>query len=97
MKAEVGEKLYDSEETREEQAVRLVKASVNRRAEESRKVIHRLVIHARHLSRSDRMAAIEYLRRDADLLVGLLEQTGDEDLPEFTFPSEAVNQEWEIR
>lgn len=93
----MSEKLYDAEETRDEQAIRLVKASVNRRAEESRKLIHRLVIHARHLSRSDRMAAIEYLRRDADLLVGLLEQTGDEDLPEFTFPSEAIDQEWSVK
>ena len=92
----MSEKVYDSEETRQEQAKRLITWSINKRSEETRKLVHRLTIHARQLSRSDRMAAIEHLRREADLVVGLLEQTGDEEVREFTFPSDAVDEEWEI-
>jgi len=92
----VSEKVYDSEETRQEQAKRLITYSINKRSKETRKLVQRLTIHARQLSRSDRVAAIEHLRREADLVVGLLEQTGDEEVREFTFPSDAVDQEWEI-
>ena len=92
----MSDKVYDAEETRQEQAKRLITLSINRRSEETRKLVQRLTIHARQLSRSDRMAAIEHLRREADLVVGLLEQTGDEEVREFTFPSDAVDQEWEI-
>lgn len=92
----MSDKVYDAEETRQEQAKRLITLSINRRSEETRKLVQRLTIHARQLSRSDRMAAIEHLRREADLVVGLLEQTGDEEVREFTFPSDAIDQEWEI-
>jgi uncharacterized FlaG/YvyC family protein len=92
----VSEKVYDEEETRQEQAKRLITYSINRRSEETRKLVQRLTLHAKHLSRSDRMAAIEYLRREADLVVGLLEQTGDEEVREFAFPSDAIEQEWEL-
>lgn len=93
----MSDKVYDEEETREEEAKRLITWSINRRSEETRKLVKRLTIHARQLSRSDRMAAIEHLRREADLVVGLLEQTGDEEVREFMFPSDAVDQEWEIK
>lgn len=93
----MSDKVYDEEETREEEAKRLITWSINKRSEETRKLVKRLTIHARQLSRSDRMAAIEHLRREADLVVGLLEQTGDEEVREFMFPSDAVDQEWEIK
>lgn len=93
----MSDKTYDPEETRSETAQRLVKDAINKRAERTHRLINRLAIHARQLSRSDRMAAVEYLRRDADLVIGLLEQTGEDDLREFSFPSEAIDEEWNVR
>ncbi len=92
----MSDKVYDEEETRQEQAKRLITYSINRRSEETRKLVQRLTLHARQLSRSDRQAAIEHLKGEADLLVGLLEQTGDEEVREFSFPSDAIEQEWEM-
>lgn len=89
-------KVYDEEETREETARRLIAVSINQRGERTQQLIKRLTHHARYLSRTDRMAAIEYLRREADLAIGLLEQTSGEDVREFAFPSESIEQEWRL-
>jgi hypothetical protein len=88
-------KVYDPEETRGDTAKRLIGKAIEKRGEESQKLFGKLVGHARRLNRSDRMAAIEHLRREQDLLIGLLQQTG-EDLPEFVWPSDSVDQEWSL-
>ena len=92
----MSERVYDEEETRQETAKRLVSYAINRRSEETRKLVRKLTLHSRQLSRGDRMAAIEHIRKEADLVVGLLEETGDDEVREFAFPSDAIEQEWEM-
>lgn len=91
----MSEKVFDAEETRDEQAKRLIGKRLEEHQESGRKLRERLRLHAKHLSAGDRIAAIEFLRRSETLTVGLLEDTGGE-LPEFGWPSDAVDQEWEM-
>lgn len=88
-------KVHDPEETRNEQAKRLTAKAVNAHTQSSSKLRTKIRRHAQHLSRHDRTSAIDYLRGDAELTIGLLEETGGE-LPEFGFPSDAVDEEWKL-
>lgn len=89
------DKVYDAEETRSEQAKRLIGKRIEEHQEASRKLRDRLRLHAKHLTAGDRIAAITFLRRSETLTIGLLEDTGAE-LPEFGWPSDALEQEWEM-
>lgn len=89
------QKVYDAEETRNDTAKRLIRQSLNRRSELTHKLRDRLRLHVRHLSRSDRMALIEWLRRESELTVGLAEDANDEQ-PEFGFPSDSIDEEWNL-
>ena len=89
-------KAHDPEETREESAKRLIGKRLDEHQETSRKLRDRLRLRAKHLSAGDRMAAIEFLRRNEALTIGLLEDTGGE-LHEFVWPSDAVDREWELQ
>lgn len=87
---------HDPEETREENAKRLVGKRIDEHRESSRKLRDRLRLHAKHLTAGDRMAAIEFLRRNEMLTIGLLEDTSSEP-HEFAWPSDVVDREWEMR
>lgn len=78
--------VHDDEEP-DERAKRLITDRMRFVMEQERKLRKRVQLHARHLSEDDREHLARFLRRDRDLTVAYIEDV-ENDLPEFTFPSD---------
>jgi hypothetical protein len=76
----------DDEEP-DERAKRLITDRMRFAMEQERKLRKRIQLHARHLSEEDREHLAKFLRRDRDLTVAYIEDV-ENDLPEFSFPSD---------
>ena len=77
-------KQHDAEETRQEQAARLVGKRINRLRAQTKAARDQFGRHGRYLSDAQRREAVAYLRRDFERTLGVLEDA-DRDLPEFSF------------
>lgn len=88
-------KVYDSEETQQEQARRLIADAVNKRSVRTYRLRDRMRLYIHRLSRRDREALTEFLRREDDITVAFADLANNEP-SEFRFPSELVDEEWNL-
>lgn len=79
-----------NDEEPDERAKRLITERMGVLMEQERRLRKRIQLHARNLSEDDREHLAAFLRRDRDLTVAYLEDV-ENDLPEFSFPSD---REW---
>lgn len=84
--------VHDPEETREQQATRLLAKDINRLAEQHARLRERARRYGRVLSPPDRTAAIEEIESQAKMTVESFHQ--QDDRPPFGFPSDVLNEEW---
>lgn len=75
------------DEEPDERAKRLIIDRMRAVMEQERRLRKRVQLHARNLSEDDREHLAKFLRRDRDLTVAYIEDV-ENDLPEFTFPSD---------
>ena len=87
-------RVYDPEETSQEQAKRLLSEAVNKRMVATYRLRDRLRLYVKKVSPADREALINFMRREDDITVAFADLANDEP-PEFRFPSELVDEEWD--
>lgn len=87
------DKQYDVEETREEQAQRLVSNKVNDLTKANKSARERFGRHVKHLTPEQRQSLVAFLRRDFEQTLGAIEDVG-RDAPEFSFTPGFVDASW---